>query len=514
MRGPVRGRALTCRTPERYPSHAWSTAIERNLAPDPVAATVNLAAVKRLGPREFLRLQVMTWTLVRHLGPALLRKKTRTPEALAPRLHKVVVSLGPPLVKLSQVVSSSPGLFPPAISNELRVLLDDAPPEKWDAMRKVIEKGLGGPIESFFASVEPEPLAAASIAQVHAASLHDGTEVVIKVRRPGVEKKFVRDIRLLRVTARLAQRFSKSARVVNPVAIVDDVVTTLARELDFHLEADSMERFAANLKSFGSNDVIRVPAVHRELCGHGVLTMERIDGIKVDDLPGLVATGFDLFNLLRAGVRAWIEAACEHGFFHGDVHAGNLMVDRNGKVVFLDFGIMGEIDDVTRDLVRRGVVAMLHRQDFGEVTRCLADLGAHLGHKTDEDRAAAAIARLVTPWLSRPIAEIDYLEIFSQAVRMAAPKGVQLPRSLVLLGKQVLYFERYAVLVAPDYDILSDRWLIEFMIDGEESDTEPGEIPPAPVIEEGATIASVLGNGGVAEAAPPVRRRRKRPAEK
>ena len=514
-RGPVPGRALTCRIPERYPLHAWSPAIERKLGPDPVAATVNLAAVKRLGPREFLRLQVMTWTLVRHLGPALLRKKTRTPEALAPRLHNLVVSLGPPLVKLSQVVSSSPGLFPPAISNELRVLLDEAPPEKWDDIRKVIEKGLGGPVESFFASVDPVPVAAASIAQVHAATLPDGTDVVIKVRRPSVEKQFLRDLRLLRVTARLAQRFSKSARVVNPVAIVDDVVTTLGRELDFGIEADSMERFAANLKSFGSNDVIRVPAVHRELCGHGVLTMERIDGIKVDDLPGLVATGFDLFSLLRAGVRAWIEAACEHGFFHGDVHAGNLMVDRNGKVVFLDFGIMGEIDDTTRDLVRRGVVAMLHRQDFGEVTRCLAELGAHLGHETDQDRAAAAIARLVTPWLSRPIAEIDYLEIFSQAVRMAAPNGVQLPRSLVLLGKQVLYFERYAVLVAPDYDILSDRWLIEFMIEGEEPVSETGEIPPPPVVDKGATVASVLRNGDTGvEAAPPVRRRRKRPVEK
>jgi len=427
---------------------------------------VNQKAVRRLGFREFIRLQRMTYVLVRHLLPGLLRKKNRTAEKLAPRLYKVVTSLGPPLVKLSQVVSSSPGLFPAPISHQLRDLLDAAPPEKWDDMRKVLEKGLGGPVEQFFSKVDPEPLAAASIAQVHAATLPDGTDVVVKIRRPGVDKQFLRDLRMLRITARMAQRFSRSARVINPVAIVDDVVTTLGRELDFGLEAQSMERFEANLRSFGDNDAIRVPSVYHQYCGHGVLTMERIDGIKVDDLPGLVETGFDLFNLLRGGVRAWIEAACEHGFFHGDVHAGNLMVDRDGRVVFLDFGIMGELDDVTRDLVRRGVVALLHRQDFGEVTRCLAELGAHLGHRTDEDRAAAAISRLVTPWLSKPIAEIDYLEIFSQAVRMAAPKGVQLPRSLVLLGKQVLYFERYAVLVAPDYDILADTWLIEFMIDG------------------------------------------------
>lgn len=421
--------------------------------------------MRRIAPRDFLRLQRITFVLLRHLLPGLLRKRERTPERLAPRVLRVVTSLGPPFVKLSQVVSSSPGLFPPAISNELRYLLDTAPAEPWPDVRKVIEDGLGGPVESFFASIDPEPLAAASIAQVHAATLPDGTGVVVKVRRPGVEKRFLRDLRLLRVTAWLAQRVSKSARVLNPVAIVDDVVTTLGRELDFGVEADSMERFEANLRSFGSNDVIRVPAVHRTFCGPGVLTMERIDGLVVDDLAGLAATGFDLFQLLRAGVRAWIEAACEHGFFHGDVHAGNLMVDREGKVVFLDFGIMGELDDVTRRLVRRGVVAMLHGQDFAEVVRCLTELGAHLGHRTNEARAAAAVQRLVQPWLARPIAEIDYQQILGQAVKMAAPKGVQLPRSLVLLGKQILYFQRYAVLVAPDYDILSDTWLIEFMID-------------------------------------------------
>ncbi|HET7486466.1 MAG TPA: AarF/UbiB family protein [Acidimicrobiales bacterium] len=495
----------------RYPSftpsdvpQGWSRLIETNLTPDPAAAVVSHKTVRRLGPREFIRLQRMNYVLLRHLAPGLLRKKNRTPEKLAPRLYRVTTSLGPPLVKLSQVVSSSPGLFPAPIANQLRDLLDAAPPEKWDHIRPVLEKGLGGPVDKFFAKIDTEPMAAASIAQVHAATLHDGTEVVVKIRRPGIEKKFRRDLRLLRVTAIMANKVSKSARVVNPVAIVDDVVTTLGQELDFGREAASMERFAANLQAFGDNDRIRVPKVHHEYCGHGVLTMERINGTKVDDLPSLVATGFDLFGLLRAGVRAWIEAACEHGFFHGDVHAGNLMVDDQGKVVFLDFGITGQLDDTTRQLVRRGVVALLHRQDFGEVTTCLTELGAHLGHRTDHDKAAAAIARLVTPWLAKPIAEIDYLEIFGQAVRMAAPKGVQLPRSLVLLGKQILYFERYAVLVAPDYDILQDRFLIQFMIDAETPAPAPEAVTPADELTPAEVARRAVASEGT-------RRRRKRP---
>jgi predicted unusual protein kinase regulating ubiquinone biosynthesis (AarF/ABC1/UbiB family) len=264
--------------------------------------------------------------------------------------------------------------------------------------------------------------------------------------------------------------------VLNPVAVVDDVVATLRQELDFEHEAEALVRFERNLRSFGSNDLVRAPSVHPTLTRRAVLTMERIDGTKVDDLVGLTGTGFDLLQLLRAGVRAWIEGACEHRFFHGDVHAGNLLVDREGRVVFLDFGITGELDLETARLVRRGVVALLHTRDFPEVTRCLADLGAKIGGDGTVAQAAAAIERLVEPLLDQPIGAVNYQEVFAAAVRMAAPHGVQLPRSLVLLAKQVLYFERYAKLVAPGYDILADPFLIEFMFD----DAVPSASSPVP----------------------------------
>ncbi|MGH9149995.1 MAG: ABC1 kinase family protein [Acidimicrobiales bacterium] len=431
------------------------------------ASVLSDRSVRRLTPRELWRALVVGTVVNRRVGPGLLRRRTRTAAALAPRLHKAVLDLGPPFVKLSQLIASSPGLFPAPIADELRVLLDAAPPERWPAIKAVIEAELGRPVGEVFANIDPEPLAAASIAQVHAATLPNGDEVVVKVRRPGVERQFRTDLRLLRRIARMTGRLSRHARVVNPVAIVDNVVYSLREELDFVREADSMERFEANLRAFGDNKLIRVPHVYRDLTTPAVLTMERVWGTKVDDLPGLTATGYDLLERLRAGVRAWIEAACEHGFFHGDVHAGNLLVDTDGRVVFFDFGIMGELDHVTRDLVRRGVVALLHDLDFREVTRCLVELGAHLGARVELDRAAAAIQELAEPELSKPIAEIDYQHLFVSAVRRAAPHGVQLPRSMVLLAKQVIYFERYAKLVAPDYQILADTYLIEFM-------TEPG----------------------------------------
>ncbi|MBW3616053.1 MAG: AarF/ABC1/UbiB kinase family protein, partial [Actinobacteria bacterium] len=307
----------------------------------------------------------------RHLLPVLARRRTRNVEAVAPQLHDAVVALGPPFVKLSQVVASSPGLFPAAISDSLRGLLDAAPPAPFPPIRDTIEAALGRRLEDVFASFEEEPVAAASVAQVHAATTTDGRRVVVKVLRPDIERQFLTDLRLLRVVARAAGRLSKSARVINPVAVVDDVVIQLSRELDMDREADSMERFSANLRSYGSNDMVRVPEVHRDLCGPGVLTMERIDGIKVDDVLRLNLTGLDLTGLLKAGVRAWIESALEHRFFHGDVHAGNLFVDTQGRVVFIDFGIVGELDEATADIVRRGIVALLHGRDFQTVTECL-----------------------------------------------------------------------------------------------------------------------------------------------
>ncbi|MGH9182706.1 MAG: ABC1 kinase family protein [Acidimicrobiales bacterium] len=406
-------------------------------------------------------------TVARHVGPGLVRRRDRTAAGLAPRIHRAVVALGAPFIKLSQVVASSPGLFPPAISHELRDLLDAAPPEPWPAIRAAIEAGLGAPAESLFESIEADPLAAASIAQVHGATRPDGSQVVVKVRRPGVEHRFLADLRLLRLGARLAERWWSAARVLSPVAIVDDAVATVRRELDFVLEADSMERYAANLGAFGSNERIRVPAVHRDRTGPGVLTMERVEGVKVDDLTGMQLTGLDITGLLKAGVRAWIESAVEHGFFHGDVHAGNLMLDGEGRVAFLDFGIMGELDEATRALVRRGVVALLYRRDFEVVAGCLAQLGAWAGTDVSTAAAATAIRRLAEPLLAKPISEIDYQDVFAEAVRRAVPHGARLPSSLVLLAKQILYFERYARLIAPDYDILADTGLIEFMIDDE-----------------------------------------------
>src|SRR5690606_21634999 len=257
---------------------------------------------------------------------------------------------------------------------------------------------------------------------------------------------------------------SSKGRMANPVAVVEDFATTLAQELNFVIEARSMEQFASNLRAYGTNDHVRVPAVHWPLTTPRVLTMERIHGYKIDDLARLGTTGWDLGTALKRGVRAWMEGALQHGFFHGDVHAGNLMLDTDGNIVFLDFGICGSLDDATRDIIRTGLPALLIDNDFQAVATSIYEMGAVL-RPADLEQSARDIAEIVEPILGRPLSEISYGQVLIDSVRIGTRYEVRLPRDLVLVAKQMLYFERYAKLMAPDWAILNDPELIGFLFD-------------------------------------------------
>jgi len=272
------------------------------------------------------------------------------------------------------------------------------------------------------------------------------------------------DLAILERIARLLARTSAKGRMANPVAVVEDFATTLAQELNFVVEARSMERFETNLRAYGTNNSVRVPAVHWPLTTPRVLTMERIHGYKIDDLARLGTTGWDLAGALKRGVRAWMEAALQHGFFHGDVHAGNLMLDTDGNIVFLDFGICGNLDDATRDIVRTGLPALLIEKDFQTVATAIYEMGAVLC-PADLEQSARDIAEIVEPILGRPLSDISYGEVLIDIVRIGTRYEVRLPRELVLVAKQMLYFERYAKLMAPDWAILNDPELIGFLFD-------------------------------------------------
>ncbi len=427
-------------------------------------------AIRGFGPREVGR-AVTTAGVLAHHGLRFLphvRKKGMRAKKASSEAKYAFASLGPTYVKLAQLVASSPGLFPAVLSDEFRSLLDEVPAFDYGDVRQVIIEELGDDPDVIFARFDRVPLASASIAQVHTAQLHDGEEVVVKIQRPGIKERVEGDLRILMRIAKLLERTSKG-RMANPIAVVEDFAATLSEELNFVSEARAMEAFEVNLRAFGKNDGIRIPSVRWPWTTRRVLTMERIYGYKIDDLFELNTKGWDLAGTLKQGVRAWMEAALEHGYFHGDVHAGNLMIDEDGVMVFLDFGIMGRLDAKTKEVIRHGLPALLIDGDFKEVARAIYELGAILNPE-DLEASSKDIAEMLEPIMGAPLSEISYGEILVDIVQIGTRYEVRLPREMVLVAKQMLYFERYAKLMAPDWNIMNDTEIIAFLFDGLQSE--------------------------------------------
>jgi predicted unusual protein kinase regulating ubiquinone biosynthesis (AarF/ABC1/UbiB family) len=444
--------------------------------PAPPAAALGPVAQARLDltglhPADAARLAEIVYTLARHgavvavrRGPAIvLRVRRRGPRALSVALRRSFVDLGPTFVKLGQLIASSPGLFPDVLASEFRSLLDAVPPMPAAQVHGTIERSLGRPARDIFATFDETPLAAASIAQVHRATLPDGTDVVVKVRRAGLGRRLTRDLRLMRYLAAVLGRTGTYGQIMNPTAIVEDFAETLGAELDFRNEARWMAEFHANLRSFGDNRHVTTPLPVVELCSERVLVMTFIDGHPVDDLEALAAGGHDFEEVLRLGVRAWLESAFEHGLFHGDVHAGNLFVTPASEVALLDFGIMGHLTPEVRAALRDALPGLLLADDPYPVVQAFFALGAVRG-PVDLDRAAADVQELVAPLAAKPLSQISYGELLGNILRVAGRHGVRLPRELVLVVKQILYFERYAKELAPDYQILSDPRLLTYLL--------------------------------------------------
>jgi len=431
----------------------------------PTTASIDLGG---LGPSELRRLVEILTVLARHGAIVVARHGTTIAvrpragggRALAVALRRSFADLGPTFMKLGQLVASSPGLFPPRLSEECRRLLDAAPPIPAAVVRATIARELGAPIEVLFDDFDIEPVAAASIAQVHEARLRDGRRVAVKIRRPRLRHRVERDLRLLHQLARALERAGSLGRSANPVAIIDDFAATLRAELDLRLEAAAMRTFATTLAGSPDRDRIVIPSPVDDLVSERVLVMDFVDGAPIDDVER--HRHLDLEDVLRVAVRVWLEGVLLHGCFHGDVHAGNLFVATDGRVAFLDFGITGVVAPATRSALATLLPSVLVTRDFGAVVDSLFDLGAARG-PVDRDAAARDLDELVTPLVGRALGDIAFGEVLDQIIRVATRHRIRLPRELVLVVKQLLYFERYGKAIAPDHQILSDPALLALL---------------------------------------------------
>ena len=407
-------------------------------------------------PVEAARFGATGWQLTR-TGARVLTKlagKGSLGDKVIREIPKTFADLGPTYVKFGQIIASSPGAFGEQLSREFRSLLDSVPPADTAEVHKLLAAELGADPSELFASFSEEPFASASIAQVHFATLHTGEEVVVKIQRPGIRRRVAADLQILKRFAQLAE-LAKTGRRLSAKDVVADFADNLAEELDFRIEAQSMEAWVSGLHSSPLGRNIKVPNVHWEFTSERVLTMERVHGVRIDDIAAIREQGFDGTELVKALLFSTFEGGLRHGLFHGDLHAGNLLVDAKGRIVFLDFGIMGRIDPRERWLLRELVYALLVKKDHAAAGKILVLMGA-VGNTKPEPEAAKDLEAFAAPLTLKSLGDMSYADIGRQLSTLADAYDVKLPRELVLIGKQFLYVERYMKLLAPKWQMMSD----------------------------------------------------------
>ncbi len=393
------------------------------------------------------------------LGSALIgwgRNERGTPDSrggVARRLRPAFEHLGPTYIKLGQIISAGEGIFPEELVEEFRLLRDRVKPEPFRIVRQTIEEDLGRPLAEVFVSFDRTPLASASIAQVHAATLRTGERVVVKVQRRTVGQRVRKDIAAMAwIAPHLIGRIPVAA-LANPPALVDLFAETIVEELDFRLEAENMMDIA---QVFAETELgyIVVPRPHPELVTRRVLVMEQLRGFSWNDAEGMRRAGIDTAAVLRQSLIAFLEGALIHGVFHGDLHGGNMMVQADGTIALLDFGITGRLDERKR-------LAFLRLQtgsttnDIKAQIAALRDLGA-LPFDTDIqaviddlglDKPAVDPTTLTADEMVNELREIT---------KSLLGYGARLPKELMLFIKDMLFLNGAMATMAPDVDILAE----------------------------------------------------------
>lgn len=368
--------------------------------------------------------------------------------------------LGPAFVKLGQIMASSPGVFPAPLADACQRTLDEVPPFDRATARRIVEEDLGRPPEELFLAFDDEPLASASIGQVHACVLPDGREAVLKLQRPGIRGLFTADLRIMWRIARLAERWDRLSSV-DPVAIIEDSAEINFQELVPALEAKRQAEFRDRIGHFGDNENITAPEVHWDYCGPRTICMPRMTGTPLDEFEAMARQGIDGELMLRWGAKVWIESVCVHGPFHGDMHAGNIWFLPDGRASFLDFGIMGELTPEYREVIKDILYTCMIDGDFTRVARAYRKVGVFPDDVGSDDELGARLSMILGPMLQAGIGGMNLGEMMKMSIDLMDSYGAKGPRELVLIAKQLAYMERYAKGMAPDYRIIQDLYLIK-----------------------------------------------------
>ncbi|MCP5278349.1 MAG: ubiquinone biosynthesis regulatory protein kinase UbiB [Thiobacillus sp.] len=378
------------------------------------------------------------------------------------RLRLALESLGPIFIKFGQMLSTRRDLVPPDIANELAKLQDRVPPFPSQQALAVLRRAYGRPVEEVFAEFDPTPVASASVAQVHRAKLKSGDAVAIKILRPGIGKVIGQDVKLLYALAGLVEKLWWDGKRLKPKEVVGEFAKHLGDELDQMREAANCSQLHRNFKG---SPLLAVPEVYWDYCEAEVMVMTWMDGTPISRIDELRRQGVDIPRLARAGVEIFFTQVFRDGFFHADMHPGNILVTPEGKYVALDFGIMGTLTDVDKNYLAQNFLAFF-RRDYKKVAQTHLDSG-WVPAETRVDEFEAAIRAVCEPVFDRPLKEIAFGKVLLRLFQTSRRFGMEIQPQLVMLQKTLLNIEGLGRDLDPELDLWStakpflERWMNE-----------------------------------------------------
>lgn len=380
------------------------------------------------------------------------------PTSLFERITLALQDLGPTFVKLGQILSTRPDLIPQELCDRFMTLQDRVTPIRFEEARAVIEAALGEPFEAVFDALDEKPLASASIAQVHTARLKTGEDVVLKVQRPGIASTIDSDLNLLYWVARQIESTLPEAQAFNPTAIAREFERAIRRELDFNFELTNLERFDRN---FSAWTTVYIPRVYRAHSSQTLLVMERLHGVKITDAA---ARGHEMEPIARECIRMLLKQVFEDGFFHGDLHPGNLFVLDDGRIGLIDFGLVGRMSARMKDQMADLLFAIVTR-NFEGVARSFYELSLRSG-KVDYPAFEEDVVLLMEKYfVSASLADVDFGEYLRELVIGAIRHNVRIPPDFTMFFKAMMTVEGIGKIVSPDLDLISEcRPAVEALI--------------------------------------------------
>ncbi len=416
--------------------------------------------VLRFGLDEFLLAHERTSWMLRPLNWLLFFRDVSRPRA--ERLRLALEALGPIFVKFGQLLSTRRDLIPTDIADELAKLQDQVPPFPSAQAVALLETAYGKPLSEVFTSFDETPIASASVAQVHFAVLPNGHEVAVKILRPGIKHTIEHDIALLQICAGLIERWWSDGKRLKPKLVVAEFEKYLHDELDLMREAANASQLRRN---FSDAKLLLVPEVHWDWCSEQVMVMERMHGIPISQISTLREAGINLSKLASDGVEIFYTQVFRDGFFHADMHPGNILVARDGRYVALDFGIMGTLTDNDKNYLAHNFIAFFNR-DYKRVAELHIESG-WAPADTRVDEFEAAIRSVCEPIFDKPLRDVSFGKVLLRLFQTSRRFGIEIQPQLVLLQKTLLNIEGLGLQLDPELDLWKtakpwlERWMSE-----------------------------------------------------